>query len=354
MTFLTPLMKLTTGLLLLSVSVLNMDSAWSVVATRTFNSYGLGLIWRWAFPTVIGLWFLLPGLFDRSLERWSAGPQRLILDLFLFGHGLWLAWYWVYLVFVPSSFLRGVLPQNQVLALGILWCLGYTSVFLWPGYAFRRFAPAPVPEPAHNAGANIAALTAAAPPPVTRQVGWGRRILLFASITPLCLGLLGILFPIWIPAPETLALAETWWSVALAATVLAFVIGTHGTELNLQASRLRSQGFAKIFIVAVLLSLSAIAMTPFLTKTLPWAWSFAAGAEPVSVVVAVAHRGKLARRKGCDYVVTVAWPADPSRTTTICEVPRDLWQSLQPGDRLRLSGKGNHWGTTYAEVARAN
>lgn len=354
MAFLSALMKLVTGLLLLSVSVLNMDSAWSAVATRTFDAYGLGLIGRWAFPTVISLWFLLPGLFDRSLERWSAGPQRLMLDLFLIGHGLWLSSYWLYLAVAPQSFLATALPRPQILALGIFWCLGYITVFLFPGYAFRRFAPAPMPEPARNADANARVLTAPAPPPVTRQAGWTRRMLVFASIAPIVLGLPGILFPIWMPAAETLDLAGRWWSVALTATLLAFVVGTHGTELNLRGPRLRSQGFAKVFVATGMLGFSAFFMTPFLTKTLPWAWSFAAGTQPVSAEVVVTHRGKLARRKGCDYVVTVAWPADPSRTATICAVKRDLWQALQPGDLLRLSGMGNRWGMTYAEVARAD
>ncbi|WP_347312945.1 hypothetical protein [Defluviimonas sp. SAOS-178_SWC] len=353
MTVLTAAMKLVTGLLLLSVSVLNMDSAWSAVATRTFDAYGLSLIFRCIFPMVIGLWFLLPGFFDRSLERWSVGPQRLMLDLFLFGHGLWLASYWLYLAIVPDSFLSAVLPPTQILSLGIVWCLGYLAAFLFPGYAFRRFAPTPLPVPARNAAANVHALTVSIPPPVTRQVGWVRRMLTLLSTLPIILGLPGILFPLWFPTPETLELAGEWWTVALAATVLAIVIGTHGTELNLRTSRLRSQGAPKLFVVAVFLAFAAIGMTPFLTKTVPWAWSFAAGTAAMSAKVTVTHRGTLARRKGCDYVVTVAWPADPSRTATICEVPPDLWQTLQPGAQLRLSGVGNRWGMTYAEVARA-
>lgn len=356
MALLTPLMKAITGLLWLSASVLNMDSAWSAVATRTFDAHGLGLIGRFVAYTAVGLWFLLPGLFDRSLARLSTGPGRLVLDLLLLGLGIWLARYWLYLAIAPDSFLAAYLPRPQILAIGIFWGLGYLAAFLWPGYAFRRFAPAALPAPAQGAGANIAALTETAPPlpSVARQVGRFRATLMLAAVVPIVLGLPGFAFAIWMPSAETLALADRWWLVAIAATVLAMAVGTHGATLHLNAARLRTQGQAKVVLLGATAIFSAIAMTPFLTKTLPWAWSFAAGAEPVSVMVAVTHRGQRARRKGCDHVVTVAWPADPSRTTTICEVPRDLWQSLQPGDRLRLSGRGNHWGLTYAEVARAD
>jgi hypothetical protein len=92
-----------------------------------------------------------------------------MLDLFLLGHGLWLSWYWLFLIFVPNSFLREVLPRKQGLVLGILWGLGYMTVLLFPGYAFRRSAPAPLPEPARGLStacprARIAAMWPGAPP----------------------------------------------------------------------------------------------------------------------------------------------------------------------------------------------
>ncbi|OYX42902.1 MAG: hypothetical protein B7Z02_10675 [Rhodobacterales bacterium 32-67-9] len=158
-------MKLVTGLLLLSASVLHMDAVWSYYVTGTVTPGTMIVTWRWVFLTLAGLWFLVPGVFDRSLARWSTGRARLLLDVFLFGLGAWLTTYWFVLVLAPESWIAHHLPRQAILALGVLWGIGYLMAFLFPGYAFRRVAAAEAEgyvadlPPLSRVGANYAALT---------------------------------------------------------------------------------------------------------------------------------------------------------------------------------------------------
>lgn len=44
------------------------------------------------------------------------------------------------------------------------------------------------------------------------------------------------------------------------------------------------------------------------------------------------------------------WATDTPATN--CNISADLWETLQPGDRLVLSGLGTRYGTRYDSITR--
>ena len=92
---------------------------------------------------------------------------------------------------------------------------------------------------------------------------------------------------------------------------------------------------------------------PFaITNGLPALHSLVSTAPRVEQEVLVAKRGQSIRSKACDRTAEVTWPGAVGYSQTLCDVPRDLWNTLVPGDRLLITGPRTEYGQRYDTIVR--
>lgn len=319
-------------------------------------NYGL-----FAFCAVFGLWFFVPGIFDRSLARMRYGLSRLVCDVGFAAVGLATLLVWALLLKLPHSLPRAYIPQQMILAVALIWLPLYVHAFLIPGAAFAR----------HDEDTGLAQASTAPRRPIsydnfiTRPLGMpnvagtdvespgiGTKLLAIPGLLALLLAYFGWAHPLWLPSAELQTrLVARHYELLLGFALLGAVIGWLGSGRRGGGTLKRLvQKFCGGATFAALLAVAA----PFVAAVgLPYTLSFATPTTPASVEVTVAERGHATRRRACDYTANVSLVGGPDAPATICNIPAELWETLQPGDRLVLSGPGTRYGIRYDSITRA-
>lgn len=318
-------------------------------------NYGL-----FAFCAVFGLWFLVPGIFDRSLARMRYGLSRLVCDIGFALAGLATLLVWALLLKLPHSLPRIYMPQQTIFALAMIWLPLYVHAFLFPGAAFARHDEATGGASARSATRwpvaqdNFLTLPLGMPNvagPGVEKPGMGTKLLAIPGLLALLLAYFGWAHPLWLPSAEL----QTFLAARHTELLLGFAL--LGAVIGWQGSGRRGGGTMKRLVQktcggATFAALLAVA-APFVAAVgLPYAVSFATSTTPASVEVTVVERGHAARRRACDYTASVTITGSSGTPATICDIPADLWETLSPGDRLVVSGPGTRFGIRYDAVTR--
>ena len=88
------------------------------------------------------------------------------------------------------------------------------------------------------------------------------------------------------------------------------------------------------------------------TVGLPALHSLIVTAPRVEQEVTVVKKGQGHRSKQCSYTADVTWPGVEGYLQTLCDIPRDVWTTLVPGDRLLITGPRTQYGQRYDSVVK--
>jgi len=88
------------------------------------------------------------------------------------------------------------------------------------------------------------------------------------------------------------------------------------------------------------------------TVGLPALHSLIVTAPRVEQEVIVVKKGQAHRSKQCSYTADVTLPGVEGYLQTLCDIPRDVWTTLVPGDRLLITGPRTQYGQRYDSVVK--
>ena len=88
------------------------------------------------------------------------------------------------------------------------------------------------------------------------------------------------------------------------------------------------------------------------TVGLPALHSLFVTAPRVEQEVIVVKKGHGHRSKQCSYTAQVTWPGVEGYLQTLCDIPRDVWSTLIPGDRLLITGPRTQYGQRYDRIVK--
>ena len=188
----------------------------------------------------------------------------------------------------------------------------------------------------------------------------------------------GIVLPRWL---KTISLVTVW---LLFAVLIVFIYGINADFLPLPAHVDQMAGL-KMKILAVFIPLfstlgflaakkpgngifkhKAVRLPVFVILTgacgfavpidatvgLPAMHSLFVTAPRMQQEVVVVKMGHGHRRKQCSYTADVTWPGVEGYLQTLCDVPRDVWETLVPGDRLLITGPRTQFGQRYDTIVK--
>jgi hypothetical protein len=256
----------------------------------------------------------------------------------------------------------GVIGTEHVLLGFLAYAILMVLAFVVPGLAYpRRERPEPEPEPEvyiprATATSRVPAAgraRAAGPPPVKERlrVRIVREVLGVALFVPTLVAFYGSGWAWFLPSPEHAAwMAEWWWTIAAVSLAVFLVI-----VLYLPLAKPRLFVAKRPWLQR---PLAVLVLTPFglgipfaLERGFPALQSFAVTAPVTTEEVVVVAQGELTRRRMCDRTVEVAFPG-AAPAGMLCDVPQDIWDAVQPGDRLILTGYWTAHGFRYERVTR--
>jgi hypothetical protein len=88
------------------------------------------------------------------------------------------------------------------------------------------------------------------------------------------------------------------------------------------------------------------------TVGLPALHSLFVTAPRVQQEVIVVKKGHGHRSKQCSNTADVTWPEVEGYLQTLCDIPRDVWETLVPGDRLLITGPRTQYGQRYDRIVK--
>jgi hypothetical protein len=261
-----------------------------------------------------------------------------------------------------SEPLFGMIGTGHVLLAFLAYAILMIVAFVVPGLADpRRERPEPAAEPEvyipqATAASRVPAAgraRAAGPPPAKERLSVRivREVLGVSLFVPALVAIYGSGWAWFLPSPEHAAwMAERWWTIGAASLAVFLPI-----VLFLPLAKPRLFVAKRPWLQR---PLAVLVLTPFglgipfaLERGFPALQSFAVTAPVTTEEVIVVEQGPLQRRKMCDRTVEVAFPG-AAPAGMLCEVPRDIWDAVQPGDRLILTGYWTAFGFRYESVAR--
>lgn len=295
----------------------------------------------------------LLGLMDGPVGRFVGRFGALLLVFFAFAIAS-------VTVLRRSEPLFGVVGTGHVLLALLAYAMLMVLAFVVPGLAYpRRERPAPEPEvwiPEAMPGSRVPVAgraRAAGPPPVKERlrVRIVREVLGVSLFVPALVAFYGSGWAWFLPSPEHAAwMAERWWTIGAASLAVFLVI-----VLFLPLAKPRLFVAKRPWLQR---PLAVLVLTPFglgvpfaLERGFPALQSFAVTAPVTTEEVVVVAQGELTRRRMCDRTVEVAFPG-AAPAGMLCEVPREIWDAVQPGDRLILTGYWTAYGFRYERVTR--
>lgn len=333
---------------------------------------------------VPGLFFLMPNRFDRALASMRYGSRRLMGSAIfvLLGGATVVGWVGIKLIYDIFDEPRGV---SGIMALTILaWMVTYTLSFFAPGLAFRREDPSDEPvDLLQRFRRETPAPVQASPKPLGRAATFADRrerhleessysLRVMAHQAELqrkkgsqgqSLGFLGsvlmfVLFVIplaplkinvnLLPMGDYAQIVHDYGLIiALAASALAFPFiyrSTAGARGFLRKPVFR--GLTSVVLTGVtfvLWMMSSIYVYPYIA-------SFVTPNTYGAVVVTLVERDSSEMVFGCRTGATVAMAENPEMHWRICGIPNTIWQDLEPGNALILTGETSPLGMRYQYV----
>jgi hypothetical protein len=266
-----------------------------------------------------------------------------------------------------SEPLFGVIGTGHVLLALLAYAILMVLAFVVPGLAYPRpERPRPAPEPEVYSARAMAStrVPAAGRPraaeapaaPVRRSVRIVQSVLCGALVLPAYAAFYGSGWAWFLPAPEHIASVEGWLvPVTLAALPVYVLFALYlplGEPRGPLGRVIKRHRWLQRSMVVLVLTAFAFAIPPALQRGLPALHSLAVTAPVTSAEVIVVERGELQRSKTCDRTVKVTFTGAATPSWTMCEVPRDIWDTVRPGDRLTLTGYRTRYGFRYESVAR--
>ena len=293
-----------------------------------------------------GLWFLIPGFFNRTLENARDGFFHFVINLwFLVVLGYIIAFSYV----LTHSNFSPIHTQFQLQLSYVLmaaFIVLYLYSFYIPGRAFTRHD-----QPDDEAIQIVYTDTARTYEPVSRSTLLG-RLLALVVYSLIGFGYWGHFYATWMPTGVLLDQVAGYWQVIVAGVCVLCALMYFTTDTPRRSLLVHSPIAAKAVIYLATMTMAALAVTPAVTKGLPWAVSFVPGTDAGSAVVIVQARGSLDNTRACDRTAMVTHIDFPARPVKLCAIPLDIWQTLKRGDRLRLDGPQTLYGLRYTEISR--
>ena len=245
----------------------------------------------------------------------------------------------------------GALPEVYLFGAFGAYALLMIAVFMVPGVGF--------PELREVRGQTKVGLgyqsTRHAPEVAVERIipGWIRALLLvpvllfFAALIAFVYGIEAD----FLPLPDHVALIES-----LRTKILAVFIPLFGI-LGLFATNKPGKGIFKHKVFQLPVFVIACGAGGFLIPVdakigFPALQSLFVTVPRVDQEVVVVQRGHGYRRRGCDQTAEVTWPGVDGYLQTLCDVPRDLWDTLVPGDRLLITGPRTQYGQRYDTIVK--
>jgi hypothetical protein len=302
----------------------------------------------------------LIGLMDGPVGRFVGRFGALLLVLFAFAIAS------VTVLRRPEP-LFGVIGTGHVLLAFLIYAILMVLAFVVPGLAYpRRERPAPAPavevySPRAMSATRVpeAGRPRVAEAPVARErltVRIVREVVGVFLLVPAIAALYGSGWAWFLPSPAHVAWAEGRAGVVLLVALPLYVacalLCPLGEPRGPLGGFMRRHRWLKRPLFVLIMTAFSFAIPFALERGLPALHSFAVNAPVVTAEVVVVERGRLTRGKMCDRTVEVAFPGAEATAGNLCEVPRDIWDAVEPGDRLILTGYWTAFGFRYESVAR--
>lgn len=249
-----------------------------------------------------------------------------------------------------SKLVFGVLPEVYLFVAFGVYALLMIGAFITPGYAFPelRQVSRPQEDGVDFQSQNKPVIEEERPIPP-----WMRALIVVAGFSLFAVTALFVygINAHFLPLPEQIQKIGDLQLPIFAVFVplyafLGFCVGNKRNDgtLGPRAARI------PIFVI----SLGAFGfVVPFaISNGLPALHSLFVSAPRVEQDVIVVKKGHGHRSKECSYTAEVAWPGAEGYLQTLCDVPRDLWETLVPGDRLRIAGPRTQYGQRYDTIVR--
>jgi hypothetical protein len=194
---------------------------------------------------------------------------------------------------------------------------------------------------------------AAGPPHAKERLGVRivREVLGVCLFVPCFVAFYGSGWAWFLPSPEYAAWMAERWGIIAAGSLAVFLLFILFLPLAKPRSFVAKRPWLQRPLAVLVLTPFGLGVPFALERGLPALQSFAVTAPVTTEEVVVVEQGELNRRKMCDRTVEVAFPG-AAPAGMLCDVPRDIWDGVQPGDRLILTGYWTAYGFRYESVAR--
>ncbi|MBT8474887.1 MAG: hypothetical protein KJO78_05380 [Alphaproteobacteria bacterium] len=305
----------------------------------------------------MGLAFLVPkyclGFLHWSYRWW----RRLLVAPILLA--------WIALLFLGTALLMigsdrsGILSSElsfAILALGALVCFMAFLCFVLPGFGYARFRPRLMGQEPSNA-AQIAEMVTMVPYTRMAPVRIEENSLIRFVVGIPFLLLLGMWFYAFamaqvIPMPSTIVTVvqnELLLIVVFGVLVsVSFLLGTH-LDPNRKTTGLRLF-VGRVFFATVAFAFAGVMTHLVAVKALPRVHALVSETQPTAHEMVVVERGRESSRRRCNRIAYAVWPQLPNYQIALCNVPRPVWERLEPGSQITVVGQATNHALIYGDV----
>ena len=249
-----------------------------------------------------------------------------------------------------SKLVFGVLPEIYLYVAFGVYAVLMIIAFIVPGYAFPELRTVPSLQEA-----GVGHQPQNEPVVEKKRIlpRWFKALLLVS----LLLWLVVMIVFIYGTNADFLPLPEHVDKIAgLRTKVLAVFIPLFGI-LGLVATKKPGNGIfnhkaVRLPVFVIFSGACGLAAPIDATIGLPAIHSLFVTAPRVEQEVIVEKKGHGHRSKQCSYTADVTWPGVEGYLQTLCDIPRDVWRTLVPGDRLLITGPRTQYGQRYDRIVK--
>ena len=249
-----------------------------------------------------------------------------------------------------SKLVFGVLPEIYLYVAFGVYAVLMIIAFIVPGYAFPELREVKRPQ---EAGVDFQSPNK----PVVEEERilprWKRAVIVVAGLSLFAVMALFVygINAHFLPLPEQVQKIGDLQVPIFAVFVplyafLGFCVGNKRNDgtLGPRAARI------PIFVFA--LGACGFSVPFAITNGLPALHSQFATAPRMAQEVIIVKKGHGHRSKQCSYTADVTWPGVEGYLQTLCDIPRDVWRTLVPGDRLLITGPRTQYGQSYDRIVK--
>ena len=249
-----------------------------------------------------------------------------------------------------SKLVFGVPPEIYLFVAFVVYAVLMIAAFIAPGYAFPELRE--VSEPQKDSVGYQSQNT-----PVIEEERviprWMRAVIVVAGLSLFAVMALFVygINAHFLPLPEQVQKIGDLQVPVFAVFVplyafLGFCVGNKRNDGTL------GPRLARIPIFVFALGACGFIVPFAITNGLPALHSQFATAPRMAQEVIVVKKGHGHRSKQCSYTADVTWPGVEGYLQTLCDIPRDVWRTLVPGDRLLITGPRTQYGQRYDRIVK--